>query len=91
MIDCNALKRGDWVEMKLGTRGRQRFYIQMNIAGNIVIGKKGWLAHDGYTISHEELNNSYHEPVFIGPGKERWWWKYLITINDAICPFSDPK
>lgn len=83
------LEPGDWVNMAYGYY-RHDFYVLRVLQDKyVVLGKPTWCVDTTVIKSYEELNSDYYTPIFIGKGKEKWYWRFLPWRN-VIVPFKYP-
>lgn len=88
IFDPATLKRGDWINMQFGFN-RHDFYI-LNVSDSLIyLGKPDWLVSGHQILTHAELTGGFYEPIHLGSGKEKWYWRFL-PWRDLICPFNKP-
>jgi hypothetical protein len=82
------LKVGGGLNMKFGY-DRMNFYVHRITDEYIYLGLPCWCVSDSERTTVAELEQGYYEPVYLGPTKKRWWWKFL-PFRDLVCPYVQP-
>ena len=86
---CSAYSTGAWFLMNYGS-GRYKFYITETAGPEFRLSKRGWCVSRGDWFTRQRMEKSYYNPIYLGHGKLKWYWRWL-PWRDLVVPFTQPN